>query len=456
MSLKEVIDKIKEFFTKGHERSLKAKRNIILSFILRGVSVVVSFVMVPITLHYLNRTKYGIWLTLSSIISWFYILDIGLGSGLRNKFAEALAKGDKGLAKTYVSTTYAMLGIIIVIFYTLFLAINPYINWIKILNTTADLSLELNQLILIVVTLFSMQFILKLIGTILMADQNTALNDLLGVVSSVSSLLVIYILSKTTNGSLLYLGTAFVLLPVIVYLVMSSLLYKGKYKEFRPSIKYIDFKHGKDLSSLGVKFFIIQISGIMIYSMSNIIITQILGPAEVVPYNISYKYFNTAIMFFIIIMTPFWSGFTDAYSKEDFEWIKNTMRKLNYISVGFMVIIFLMIIFANIIFKLWIGNLVKIPFLLTLFMGMYVMVLSWGTPFVFFINGVGKIKLQLYTSLIAGVINIPLAIYFVKYIKLGAMGVIISILVLNIIAAIIYPIQYKKIINKKAQGIWNE
>ncbi|MBA4317781.1 MAG: hypothetical protein C0412_05220 [Flavobacterium sp.] len=412
--------------------------------------------MVPITLHYLNTEKYGIWLTLSSIIGWFYILDIGLGNGLRNKFTEAVAKGNKELAKTYISTTYAILGIIIIVFYVIFLAVNPLLNWVKILNTPTDLLNELSQLVFIVITFFCLQFFLKLIGTILVADQRPAMSDLLGVVSSMVSLLIIYILTKTTNGSLLYLGTTFTVIPVIVYLLTSIILFSGKYKEFIPSLRYVDFKHGKELYSLGIKFFIIQISWIIIYSTSNIIITQVLGPAEVTPYNISYKYFNTVIMFFTIIMTPFWSGFTEAYNKNDFEWIKSTMKKLNYIAIGFIGLIVLMIVSGNFVYRIWVGSEIKVPFLLTLFMGLYVMILSWGTPFVFFMNGVGKIKLQLYISSIAALINIPFSIFLIKYVGLGSVGIIISICAISLPSLIIYPVQYKKILNKSANSIWNK
>jgi len=120
--------KIKHFLSTGHERSLKAKKNILASFGLKGISIVISFLLVPLTLNYIDVTRYGIWLTLSSIISWFGFFDIGLGSGLRNKFAEAIAKDQKELARTYVSTTYAVLLIIVGIVFLLFLIINPFLN----------------------------------------------------------------------------------------------------------------------------------------------------------------------------------------------------------------------------------------------------------------------------------------------------------------------------------------
>src|SRR5674476_825157 len=130
--------------SRGHERSVKAKKNILLSIVIKGLSILISLVLVPLTIHYVNPTKYGIWLTLSSIITWFSFFDIGFGHGLRNKFAEALAKGEEELARIYVSTTYAILCIIIGIVLILFLCINPFINWAKILNTTQEMAGELS------------------------------------------------------------------------------------------------------------------------------------------------------------------------------------------------------------------------------------------------------------------------------------------------------------------------
>ncbi len=54
---------IKDFFTKGNERSIKAKRNIVFIAILKGFGIAISLFLVPITIHYVNPTRYGIWIT---------------------------------------------------------------------------------------------------------------------------------------------------------------------------------------------------------------------------------------------------------------------------------------------------------------------------------------------------------------------------------------------------------
>jgi O-antigen/teichoic acid export membrane protein len=443
---------LQKFLFEGHDRSLKAKRNIIISFFIRGCSIFISLLLVPMTINYINPTRYGIWLTLSSVIGWFSFFDIGFGNGLRNRFAEAKAKGEKELARTYVSTTYAILSIIIGIVLMLFIFINPFLNWAKILNTPSEMAGELGILALIVFVFFCIQFVLQLINTVLTADQKPALASFFSLLGSIFSLLVIFILTKTTKGSLLYLGMALSFTPVIVVVASSLWFYKRDYKEFSPSFKYVKFSYAKDLMNLGIKFFFIQIAAIILFQTSNIIIAQLFGPAEVTPYNIAFKYFGIITMMFSIIIVPFWSAFTEAYAKNDIIWIKNIMLKL-FKSWGFIIIgAGVMLIFANIFYRLWIGTSVKIPLILSTFMAIYVIINSLNSIFSQFLNGVGKIKLQLYFSILNSFLNIPLAIFLAK--KIGIVGIISSTSILGLIVAGVSFLQYKKIINKRDSGIW--
>lgn len=65
-------------------------------------SIVISLMVVPVTINYINAEQYGIWLTLSSIIAWLSYFNFGMASGFRNRFAEAVAKEDYTLARKYV------------------------------------------------------------------------------------------------------------------------------------------------------------------------------------------------------------------------------------------------------------------------------------------------------------------------------------------------------------------
>ncbi|PID27528.1 MAG: polysaccharide biosynthesis protein [Candidatus Cloacimonadota bacterium] len=454
MKISRIKSKLLSF--SDNQRSRKILANILLSFGVKGGSIVIGFLMVPLCLDYLDSVRYGIWVTMSSFLSWFTFFEIGLGSGLRNKLSESLALKDYEKGKIYVSTTYGILSLVVAGMAFLFAFINPFLNWVKIINTDAYLRSELNALALIVFNFFFLRFILKLISVVLYADQKPAFANAIGPIGNFLSIAVIFILTKTTQGSLIYLGLTLSIAPVLVMLVASIVLFCGKYKNIAPSIKFVRFKYAKDLLSLGIKFFIIQVSALVLFQTSNIIIAQFFGPAQVTPYTVAHKLFSTMNMIFAIVMMPFWSAFTDAWTVKDIQWIRKSVSKL----LKFWVLVFIfgltVLILSPFIFKVWVGEKVKISFLLSTLLFIYFSLFTFGGIFNMFINGVGKIKLQLVSLLAGSLIFFPLSYIFIKYLNFGIEGLVLATIIANIYLPVIAPVQYYKIINNKASGIWNK
>jgi O-antigen/teichoic acid export membrane protein len=435
-------------------RSVKAKKNIIASFIIKGLGIAISLVLVPLTINYINPTRYGIWLTLSAVIAWFSFFDIGFGNGLRNKFAEALAKGEVELARIYVSTTYAILSIIISVVLVLFLCVNPFLNWAKILNTEPEMAGELSILVIIVFVFFCLRFVFQLINTVLAANQEPAKASFFDLLGNLFALIIIFILTKTVEGNLVVLGTVFSFTPVLVLVLSSLWFYKNSYSRFAPSFRYVRFSYARNLMSLGIKFFIIQIAALVLFNTNNIIVTQLFGPEEVTTFNVAFKLFSVITMLFSIIALPLWSAFTDAYAREEFGWIKNTLSKVRMVWVFLIVLSVLLLLGSPWIYKIWIGDAVIVPFALSAAMASYVIVYIWQTMHVFFLNGIGKIRLQLYLVIFSGLINIPLAIFLGK--KFGLVGITMTSTLLFTFMGIVFSIQTKKILNKTAVSIWNK
>lgn len=451
-SITKPIAFIRGLINKGHNRTVNARKNILASFLIKGGSIAISLISVPLTIHYVNPSQYGIWLTLSSLVSWFGFFDIGFGNGLRNRFAEARARGEDELARIYVSTTYAVLTIISSLVLILFICINPFLDWSKILNAPSGMAGELSLLALIIFGYFCLDFVLQLIAIILNADQQPAKASLFSFLAGLFSLIIIFILTKTTKGSLIYLGVSFVGTQLLVLLIASFWFFSKKYKKYAPSVKFVKFKYAKSLMSLGLKFFLIQIAFIILYETTIIIIAQLFGPEQVTPYNIAFKYFSVIPMVFGIILVPFWSAYTEAYVKKDFEWIRASMKNLIQIWMLFSIGGIVMLVFASKVFLLWVGPEIKVPFLLSATIVTYIIANAWCTIYSVFLNGVGKLKLQLYSGLIGALINIPLALFLGK--QIGITGVVLSTLLLAVGNALWSPIQYKKIMNNTAKGIW--
>ncbi|MGE5318001.1 MAG: oligosaccharide flippase family protein, partial [Chloroflexota bacterium] len=303
--------------------------NIVYSFVIKGVSLLTSFAMVPMVLNYLGKQDYGIWLTLSSMIAWLSFFDVGFGNGLRNKLAESIAVNDKPLARIYVSTAYAGFSGLAFVLLASALIANRFIDWNELLNAPYNRNYDLNSLATILLILFSIRMVLKLVSFILIADRRTALGNVFDPIGGIISLAAIYFLTTTSSQSSLSTFIIVIsIIPVMVLLIASSIIFNGRYKWIRPDILHVKKEYLKDLVNIGFKFFIIQISVLIIFSTDNLIIARILGPSEVTSYNIAYKYFSIATMLFSIIITPMWSAYTRAYTLNDTGWIRKSNNKI--------------------------------------------------------------------------------------------------------------------------------
>ena len=447
---------IKQYINRGHERSVRAKKNILASIALKGINIALGFISLPLALRYLDPVQFGIFATLTSMIAWFSYFDIGLGQGLRNKFAEAIAIEDDKLARTYVSTTYYILGIIITLVFIIFLVVNHFLDWSKILNADIYLKHDLKILSIIVCAAFSLKFVFGLIYRIFYALQRPAMIDVFNVIGKILWIISIFILINISKNSLLYFGFINSFVFASIPILAGIYYYRFKYQKYSPSYKYVEFKYAKELTTLGIKFFIIQISLLVIQATNNILIAQFIGPASVTSYRIAFKYFSFVVMLFHIVRTPLWSAYTEAYKKNDLKWIKNTLKKMIKLWALLLLLVIFMLSISNFIYRIWIGESVKVPFLVSASVGLLMITNSWISIFHYFLNGVGKIKLQMYITIIAGVINIPLSIFFVKYFNLGAAGIVLGSIVSLMGSVIISPIQTRKILQNKAIGIWNK
>jgi O-antigen/teichoic acid export membrane protein len=440
----------------SNTRTLNIGKQITYSFIFKAISIFIGFAYVPLLLNYLNQEKYGIWLTLTSILGWFSFFDIGLGNGLRNKLAEAIAKNDFVLGKKYVSTTYFLLLMIFGSLLLLFQLANRFINWNMILNTASVNRYDLYILTSIVFSFFLIRFIVQLIQVIYLANQKSSFSDLINTLGNFISFTVVYMLLKTTeSGNIVLLGSVISVIPVLLFIVASVIAYSGKYKNISPSYRYVDLKHGKDLMGLGFRFFFLQICAIIVFSTSNFFIAQFYGAGEVAVYNIAYKLFQMPIMVYTIVLSPIWSAITNAYVHNDFNWLKSTIRRFNILSILFSAGIFILLILSSWIYKIWVGNSIVIPLKLSIVMAFYAILNVFVAPYSNFVNGTSKISLTMRLTGI-GIVVYLLLIYLFRNIFGDATGVVLGIALTSIIGLVVQSIQTHKILNRTAKGIWNK
>lgn len=449
----ERIKQIVKCIRSDSNRSGKALVNIIISFLVKIVSVASTILIVPMTIEYVNPTQYGIWMALSSIIGWMAFLDLGLGNGFRNKFAESVAENNTKLARQYVSTSYFALTIVSVVALSLGLVVNTLVDWTAILNIESSYRDVLQITFGIVIFFFCLNLVVNLVCMLLNADQQPGIASALSALGQLMSLVSIFLLTKYTEGNLINLALYFSGVPCLVLLLSSYFIYNhSKYKKYSPNIRFVKISLIKDILSLGIQFFIIYLCLILIFQVVNIVISRELGPESVTRYNIANKYFSMLYMVMIIIITPFWSAFTDAYKKKDYNWMRVIVKRLEYTWFICCILGLIMLVMSEPFYKIWIGDDVYIDYPVSLTMFIYVISQNLGSLYMYLINGIGTIRLQLMAYVFLALISWPVFIFSCRV--WGLPGVVLMPALTYAIQAALGKIQLNKILQKKAYGIW--
>lgn len=440
----------------GEKRTRLLRKNIILSFLMKGWAGVVQLLMVPLTIMCLGDYKNGVWLTISSFLLYTDSLDIGLGNGLRNKLAAYWAKGDMEKARQSVSSTFFTLILIMLPIAIILLVLINTIDLYALVNVKPQIIDNLREVYSISTILVCAHFVIKFIGNIYLGLQLPAVNNLLVVGGQTLALAIIFVLSrqKGMDNMLLWVAIANTLAPLVIYIIAYPITFYKKFPELRPSLKYFKKEMVGELLGLGFKFFILQIAGIIIFASSNFVISNVVSPAQVTPYQVAYRYFSLTMMIFTVIGVPFWSATTDAYERGDIDWIKKSMKRLHMILIAIFLALVLMVVVANFVYRIWVGSDIIVPMSLTIGMALYLMIVITSLCYSYFLNGFGFLRLQLITTIISAIIYIPLAIALGH--RFGTTGIVIALCIMNTPGVIVNMIQYNKIVNNKASGIWKK
>ena len=184
------------------------------------------------------------------------------------------------------------------------------------------------------------------------------------------------------------------------------------------------------------------------------LILHYLAASDVTNYNVSYKYFSVILILNNIICMPLWSAFTEAYVKKDFIWIRNIIKKMLIVFVFWILVGGIMLIGSNTIYGLWTGMELNIPYSLSAVVYLFMLTCCWNGIFIAFINGIGKIQLQVLLSILPILLMLPLSKLLISVFHFGVTGIVLCMLLFNIISSLMISIQVWIILRGTDRGIW--
>ena len=437
----------------AHPRSRQAFKNSVGSVLVKGGNVVLSLLLIRLTLTLLQEEKYGIWTAISSLVTFASFFDIGLGNGLRNRLTEAVAMGNTAVGRSYVSTAYVLFAGLQIGLLLLASVLVYTVDWKYILNVRLT-NEYLGLLIFVTLCGFCTKIILDVVSSVLLALQKTALSNFIYFIANLGIVIGIAGLSYGAYNNLLSVALVSAIVPVVVLLAFSIYYYRGALRDNPPSLKAVDFSNRGSMLDLGLKFFIIQIAGVIIFSTDNVIISKLFGPKAVTEYSVVFRYYNAVSSLFFVLISPFWSAFTEAYAKNDLDWVKNTYRRMQRSWLVILAVVGVMFLLSSYVYRLWLGDIFKTTWSLNALMAIFVLISCWNNITVTVLNGFGKVKLQLYTALAGAIINLPLCLYFGRYLGHGSKGIIMASSLSLLFGTVLGTIQADKLVKRTATGIW--
>ncbi|MBO5059263.1 MAG: MATE family efflux transporter [Prevotella sp.] len=399
--------------------------------------MVFSLLLVRYSIKYLDSSLYGLWITIASIAAWANACDLGISNGLRNELAKAIANEDYLRQKNLIYTAVIMLTkLSLVIFFGLTVLTECFFIF-GIMNSIVRIPMYITNIT------FCITFALGISRSVAYSYQKSWLASFAQSVTVLLQICGILLLSGLNvvpnlvifsifNGLGGILGNAVVVL--LLWLSLRKKLFARK------DVSY-DTTHRNAIMNIGLQFFLIQLSCIALYSTDNVIINKLFDSQQVTKYAIITQVYNAGESIFSLILISLWSAVTYMATKEEWQWIKKEIRLIQKIWIVFAGGVIAVSLFFNHIVQLWLGHdaMYYEPDIVSIFC-IYTILMTFGAIYVNVTNGLGRIKMQLICSVISGIINIPLSVFFASWMNLGLLGIKLATLLCLYCSIVLIPI----------------
>ena len=416
----------------GPQESKKRNRSIVtagLSALLsKSVTLLVSAATVPITVRYLGAEGYGLWITISSAATMFFVLDIGIASTLTNLISEAYAENDKEKAATYFATAFWLIVGISALLGIAGWVLWQYIPWISIFHVQDPaLARDTSRAMAAAFIVFLLALPTSLAPKVLGGYQELHASNLFVAGGSVLSLLTV-VAVVSFHGSLPMLIAGFAGSSVLANAACLLWICFFHKPWMRPRLQQIDPGCIGRIFRTGGQFFAIQLAALVIFGSDNLVISHFLSPARVTPYAVTWRLvaYITAVQ--ALVLPALWPAYSEAYAKRDLPWIRSTYNRVRWISAAALVIgCSVMLVAGREIIRIWAGPAAVPSALLIRLMCVWIVICVFTMNQSCLMGATFRVSKQAISSVLSAVVNLALSILWVK--TMGPTGVILATIV---------------------------
>ncbi|MFO0560133.1 MAG: oligosaccharide flippase family protein [Polyangiales bacterium] len=309
------------------ERYRRAALSSLTSALSQALMLLTGFVSIRLTLGYLGRKQYGLWMAASALLTWAQLADFGLAKGVQSHLAEAYARDDREAASRYVATGF---GALVAIACALALVVAPglyVIPWTRVLNVDDPaLAAQTRVVVGAVVAVFLCNFPLSLVGTIYNAHQRAYVGNLFQACGHVLSLIaVVTITQLRLPMPWLIAGTG----GVQVTVAALSLAWLFRLMPWlRPTRERVSKSTLTALASVSLPMLLFQLGSLFINEAQFVIIAQRVRLEAVADFTLLMQVYAIPLGLVSTIDGPLTAAFREAHVRGDRGWVETTFRRM--------------------------------------------------------------------------------------------------------------------------------
>jgi O-antigen/teichoic acid export membrane protein len=423
------------------------------SAISRAVRIGVSFITVPLTLHYLGNERFGLWMTISSVLAMAGFADFGIGNGVLNTVSTAFGKDDWEGIRRAISSGFAVLSMIGSLMLVLFLSIYRFVDWGNLFRATSmSARAEAGPAMFVFAVCFALNVPLDVVQRVQLGLQQGYLTNIWQVVSSVMALAGIIAVVRFHLG-LPALVVAFAGAPVLGTAMNIGYFFGISRSDLLPQWHFITQKTIAQIVRLGVLFFVLQLVVAVSYSADNFIIARMLGVANVTDFSVPQRMFSMVTLVVAMLMLPYWPAYGEAVSRGDMPWVRHTLsRTILWVFISTAFVSTGLLLFSNKLLLWWVGPNVHPPFMLMLGLAIWTVVGSCGNAIAMFLNGASVVKFQIIIASIFGIACLATKILLTWHYGIAGVpwATVITYVIFSMLPSILYVPRLLKQLEAKA------
>ena len=408
---------------RSRERYRRLTLTALASMSAKGVKVLTALVSVPLTINYLGTERYGLWMTIGSLVTVLAFADLGVGNGLLNAISEADGRDDRALASRYVSSAFFMLlGVALLLAATL-AAFYPLIDWGRIFNvSSASAVAEAGPAAAVFLGCFLISLPAGVVQRVQLGYQEGFTNSLWEAAGSVLGLIGILFVTHSRAG-LPWLVLAMAGGPTLALVLNGVVLFTRRRPYLRPSLARADRGIAVQLFRVGMLFFVLQVVGAAAFFSDNLVAAHTLGASAVTQYAVPMKLFDMVVLVSSFLLAPLWPAYGEAIARGDHRWAKRMLtRSLTATFIGSSVAALCIVLSAGPILRIWAVGAVHAPLILLVGFGIWTVLNTCGSAVAMFLNGVSAIRFQAVCAVVMGASALSLKIVLAR--QYGLPGII--------------------------------